>query len=346
MANKYFIGSVADIYAFTSTGAMLCSAKTLTESSINIATEKTDVRGGKGDVRLGVFFHTSAFSVSITNALFDLKHVAANLGQAINIGGTATADETVTLVGTAGSVVGTPVAFGTAGTIGWAWDPSDTDTVQTVVFTGQAFTFVGGTSNAVCVKYMASNSAATNIIVPGNIIPSTVRLIMKANLYSAATLAANTLAGSIEVDIPSFVFDGNETINMTANGVSNVPLSGTANATFDATCANGTKYATITVIPNAGNWYDNITMLAFADPTLAVSSGTPTATIVTYALATGFAPYLVPSNTGLTFTSGTPATATVSSAGVVTRVATGSTLITVKITAKTAIEGIVNVVSA
>ena len=345
--SKYFIGGVADVTAIKGSD-ILFRGQTLTNSSIATAVEKTEVRGGKGNARLGVYFHTSSFTANITEALFNLKYLAANVGKPIEIGGDAIVTESVTLTsGGNGAVAGTPVAFGDAGVIGWAYDPTDPEIHQTVTFTGSAFLFPSGTNGQeVCVKYLATNSAATSVVIPGDIIPDTVTLFMEVALFSAASKTAQTRVGKVQIEVPAFVFDGNVTLDMTANGVSNVPLTGTANAVFSSDCAAGSMYAKITVIPDAGNWYDNLTMLAFADPTPAVSTGSPTYTIITYGVAPGFAPYLIPSNAGLTFVSGTPGVATVSSAGVITRVSIGSSTINVKITAKPSVEGNVIVTSS
>lgn len=345
MPNMY-IGSVADIIAYEGND-ILFTARSLTESTMNVAVEKLEIRGGKGNVRFGQFFHTSAFSVNITDALFNLKYISANVGSAVNVGGSAITQESVTLgVAGAGTVVGTPIAWDTAGTIGWASLADDQEVWQTVTFTGQAFSFSGGTNGqVVCVKFLATESAATYITVPGNIIPKTLKLVMTANLYGAANATA-TVVGRVEIIVDRFVLDGVASLNLTSNGVATQSLSGTANAVFDSTCANGTRYATITVIPASGNWYDNITMLAFTNANPAISIGTPTFTIVSYGVAPGFAPYLITPATQLTFTSSTPGTATVSASGVITRVAAGATTITVSVTAKPSVKGTLLVASA
>jgi hypothetical protein len=341
-----FIGSVADIIAYDGND-ILFTARSLTESTMNVAVEKLEIRGGKGNVRFGQFFHTSAFSVNITDALFNLKYISANVGNAVAIGGSALQQESVTLAaGGNGTVVGTPIAWGTAGTIGWASLASDQDTWQTVTFTGSAFAFSGGTSGqVVCVKFLATEAASTYVTIPGNIIPKTLKLVMTANLYGAASATA-TLVGRVEVIVDRFVLDGVATLNLTSNGVATQSLSGTANAVFDSTCANGTRYAIITVVPTSGTWYDNITMLAFGDATPAISAGTPTYTIISYGVAPGFAPYLITVPTDLTFVSSTVGVATVSAAGVITRVGAGSTTITVTVTAKPAIQGTLLVTSS
>ena len=335
---KLFIGGVADVYAYEGSD-LIFTANSLTESAINTGVEKLEVRGGKGNVRWGVFFHTSSFTLTLTDALFNMKYIAINMGRSVEIGGTALKEESVTLgVAGAGTVTGTPVAFGDYGLKGWASDVDDGETWQTVTFTGQNFSFSGGTNGqVVCVKYIVTESASQFVTIPGNIIPKTLHLKMRANMYSDDQ--ANSIAGVIEIDVPKFVLDGIVNLNMTANGVVTQSLSGSANATRSADCATGNVYGTVTYIPASGNWYDNITMLAFADATPAVSVGTPTYTIISYGVAPGFAPYLITDVADLTFVSGTPGVATVSAAGVVTRVIAGTTTITVTVTAKPAVQG-------
>lgn len=334
---NYFIGGVmtADLYA----GDQLFStAKTLLDSSISINVDSAEVRGGVGNKLLGKYFHTSKLDMKFTDALWRLEYVAKNIGSSINVGGDALAVESVVLTsGNAGVLTGTPVSFGTYGTIGWVALPNSTDWTK-VTFTGSNFTSpVGTTGSTVCVKYIKNESAARKLIVSANIIPSEIHVIGKVGLFKAGeTASESSKIGYVQFEIPRFLLNGTQEISMTANGVSNTPLSGSALEVASTTCDGDGYYAIITEIINSANWYDDCYALAVVDDSITLDATNTTATLDIRALYHNAMPNK-PDYSSLTFTSSTPATATVNASGVVTRVATGSTVITVTITSKNTI---------
>jgi len=343
--SQYFIGGVANVHLYNGT-TLIAKSTTLTDSSIEISDDKVEVRGGIGAKLLGQYFHTSAFKMSLTDTIFDLNYVALNTGSDVNVGGYDYTTETVTLAsGGVGTLTGTPIPFLTT-YVGWARIQGTTGGYQTVTInnTAKTFNFAGGTAgDVVCIEYPTS-ATGTNIQVPATIIPSTVHAVMKANLYRAGgsvnDVSTSALVGNVVVDVPRLQLSGSQTISMTATGVSNTPLSGMALAVEDASCNETAIYATIYQNDSAFTWYNALTMLS-VNPSVVSLAATETATITTYGVGVGYAPYAVPTSE-LTYTPADPSIATATN-GVITAVAPGTTAIVVSSTENTSLKAIVSV---
>jgi hypothetical protein len=121
---------------------------------------------------------------------------------------------------------------------------------------------------------------------------------------------------------------------MSMTGLSQTDISGTA-LVADENCNDG-YYATILQTLFNANWYDDVSYLAIEDATFDLA---PLATkeLKVYAVYPNATPVLK-ANSLFTFVSDIPAKATVASTGIVTGVASGTTTIKVKITAKPAVE--------
>ena len=341
---SYFIGGVATVEILDG-DQLFATAKTLIDTSITIDVSEQDVRGGQGNKLFGKYFHTSKFDAKLTDSMFRLEYLAKNVGSAITVGSNIFTEEEVTLGGGgAGTVVGTPVNFADYGTIGWATIVGDSN-YQTVTFTGSNFTFVGGTSgDKVCVKFVSLESAARQLVVSANIIPSTVRLIMKASLFAGdfSSIDTATKVGTVQIDVPRFILSGKQDIAMTSSGVANTPLAGSALAVSSNTCNDDAYYAIISESLIGANWYDDVTNLSIVGG--AVDLVVPnTETLVVYALHTNALPSLVP-NASLTFGTSDVLVATVGlHTGVVTSVGAGQAIVSVSITAKPLVEAFVEV---
>ena len=61
MASKFILAGVGDIQLFDqSTGEIIVTSKTLTDSGINFSVTAEDIRGGKANAILGKYFHDTA----------------------------------------------------------------------------------------------------------------------------------------------------------------------------------------------------------------------------------------------------------------------------------------------
>ena len=95
---NYYLGSVGNAELFKKVGGKLthfASAKTLTDSSINLSVSAEEVRGGQGAQLLGQFFHTSNFGLTLTDSMFHLEYIAAQVGGEIIDGGYGMVDEQI-----------------------------------------------------------------------------------------------------------------------------------------------------------------------------------------------------------------------------------------------------------
>lgn len=339
MATKKFLTSVADCYFYDTEDNLLFTSKTLLNSQMEVTLSSSEVRGGRGNQLLMTYYHTGALNISLEETQFNLAMLANTVGQSVVTGNDVYAEETITLGASGGgTITGTPLAVEGATIYGWVTQLSGL--VERVTFSGSTFASSSGSSgDVVCVRYYKADSASRSVTIPANIIPKIGRLVMEAQLNSS-DVASNKI-GVVQVIIPRFALNGNITLSLTSDGVSNMPLSGTAYAFTDsdsAACTNLPTYAKVIEILDNTNWYDNVIALAIEGGDFSLTHPA-TKTLVVYAIPNnGDAPFIAP-NADLDFTSGTTATATVGlHTGTVTTVATGTTLLKAVITAKTSIE--------
>ena len=270
-----------------------------------------------------------------------------NIGSDVTIGGDVISMEKNIAIaddGT-GTITGTPVDFGGFGLIGWISEPNKNDW-QKVIFTGQKFTSsLDASIKNVTVKYASSNSASRQLKISSNIIPKTVHAVMRAQLFAAqdsGNKADSTKIGEIQIDIPRFEFDGNETISMTSNGNAKASLNGTALSVDSDTIEDEAYFGTFKEVLDSANWYDYVSDLSVVDDEIELSSTETTATVEVLAVGTSSLPFR-PNYADLTFVSGTPGTCNIDATGKITKVAAGTSLITVKITAKPSVQAVANV---
>ena len=79
MANV-FLGSVGDAYVYNK-DRLFFTATTLTDSSINTGVSAEEVRGGTGAKLLANFFHTTSFGLTMTDSMFNIDYIAAEVGE-------------------------------------------------------------------------------------------------------------------------------------------------------------------------------------------------------------------------------------------------------------------------
>lgn len=335
---KKFLTSVADAYGYDdSTGALLFVGKTLLDSSIETSLGNTDVRGGRGNQLQYVYYHTAEMNITISDAQWNLEFLAVGVGADVVTGNNIFTEETRTLVANSATVVGTPLAV--TGALIYGWVTHLDGHVEKVTFAGQTFTCAdGGATDTVCVRYYANDAASRSVTISSNIIPSTVHLVLEAQLCSSDDVANKI--GVVQIDVPKATLTGAFSISLTADGVSSTPLSARALSSPDlatAACTNVPVLAKITEILDSANWYDNVIALAIQGGDFSLTHPT-TSTLSVWAVPSSGASFKPPV-ADLDFTSGTTAKATIGlHTGLVTTVSTGTTLLSVTISSKTSIE--------
>lgn len=199
---------------FFSGDQLIGIGKTLSDTTFNTSITAEEVRGGPGNLLYGQYFHDSSLAVSITDAMFNLRYVAANLGVDVTKGGVTVyesgkAGEAVTTPGQI-ALTNTPVAFdGTL--IGWYKKPAD-DNWSVATISGKTMVVPGAIAGeSYCIKYFYQNENAESITIKAQFVPKVLHLVLINDLYSgsAADVAASTSKyGRLITDIPQFQLDG------------------------------------------------------------------------------------------------------------------------------------------
>ena len=335
---KKFLVSTANVYGYDSEDNLLFVGTTLMDSSIETTLSNTDVRAGQGNQLQYIYYHTAEMNITINEAQFSLPYLALNVGSSITTGADVWTTETVTVENGAGSVSGTPLPV--SGTTLYGWVTDKDGNIERVTFTGSSFSMSNSSYNGnVCVRYYASDAAAQQITVYADMLPSTIRLVMEAQLCSSDS--TTNRIGTLQVEVPKASMTGAFTLSMTPDSVAQTPLTVRAlsyTPSNNGGCAaNRPVYAEIREILYNRNWYDNVVALAIEGGDVSLA---PTATkaLKVFAIPNdGTAAFLV-STSGITFSSDKEAVATVDGTGVVTAVAAGTATIKATVTDKPEID--------
>lgn len=343
------LAGVANVDLFDkSTNELIVATKTLTDSGINMAITGEEARGGQGNILLGKYYHDSSFGLTLTDQIWNLEYLALNAGGAISATADIMTTEQVTVsTGGAIAVTQTPKDFTpTSGTIGWYKKSSEDDTAyKKFAFTGQTATIAGLTDgDIVCIKYVINSTSARKFTINADYIPSVVHAVMTIGLFKAGTtketLVSSSKIGNVIVNIPNFQLEGAQDLGLTSSGIATVSLSGSALATFSggSSCSDHGYYATITEDIFGLDEFSRVETIVVANSDIDLS--VPQAEkIEVYAMySDGTVPRLL-DNSKLTFTSETAGTATVeANTGIVTAVATGTSVISVVVTNRQSLE--------
>jgi hypothetical protein len=280
MANEFLV-STAVAYAFDSDDNLVLFGDTMLDTSIENSIANTDVRAGQGNMLQYIYYHSADLNITINNAQFSLNQLALAVGDTATTGGTVFTEETVAVTLGVGAVTGaTPLASQVATIYGWAFYTDTIDGVITpvedrVVFSTKAFTLADTTyTGNVCIRYFATDSAASHIDINANMIPSIVKLVLKAQLCSSDS-SLNKI-GDVIVTIYKAQASGAFTLSMTPDGVASTPLTfrAVAYAPAGGSCTAAQRvYGTIDKVLTGVNWYDNITSLSIVGGDFELANG-------------------------------------------------------------------------
>lgn len=338
MAQNHFLAGVGRALIFAGDN-LIGVAKTLTESTFNFSISSEDVRGGSANALWGKYFHDSNLQIQLTDAMFKLEYVAANLGVDITQGGLTVYESSAAgdAVVTAGQITlsQTPVAFdGTV--IGWYKKPTDLEwSIGTI--SGNIMTIPGSqVGETYCVKYFYQNPNARSIQINTQYIPKVWHLVILNDLFAGdvADIGSASRYGRIVTDIPRYQLDGNMTLNLTATSASTVPINGNALAveTGDS-CEEEPYYGTMTEEIFGASWQDNVIALAIENSDLDLVVG-GSDTLIVRAVFGGATASARQSNSNFTFAVESGTSAAVNSDGLVTASGAGVTVISVALTSK------------
>lgn len=275
---NYILGDVLNAEAFVrdNNGKLVhyFSAKTMTESTINVSVSAEEIRGGWGNQLLGKIFHDTNFVVNLTEAMFSMSYLAAQIGSDI----TAKTGDAANFVSMNGATVGVgtltftptkPVAklFQNSGTfcsgstdkyICWAkdcaghqatyeFDAADGEVLATKI----AGEDLEGSANDICVTYPTNEKAAEQLIVKAAFEPKEFSLHLKGKVFAGDSCGKSKTGkvGNIIIEIPRFQLDGTADLSFSPSSNVSVALNGSALA-FGCDCGDeGEKqYAKISIV--------------------------------------------------------------------------------------------------
>nr|DAK84692.1 MAG TPA: structural protein [Caudoviricetes sp.] len=340
---KKFLVSTADCYGYDADDNLLFVGKTLLDTSIETTLSNTDVRAGRGNQLQYIYYHTAEMNITVNEAQFSLEFLSLNTGSAITTGGDVFVEESVTLANGQGTVTKQPLAL--SGSTLYGWVTFADGKVERVTFTGQAFTVTNASSNeTVCVRYYTNVSSARSITINADMLPSTIRLVMEAQLCSSE--ATTNKIGTVQIQVPKASMTGQFTLSMTPDSVAQTPLTvrALASTVNDGGCSgNKSIYATITEILDSVNWYDDVVALAIEGGDLTMTKG-DTKTLRVFAVPSTGAAFLAPTN-DITVSTSDQSKVSVSGNTITAAAATGSTpaIIGATITAKPSIDANIQV---
>lgn len=276
MAN-YILGGVMNAEAFIERDGKLehyFSAKTLTDSTVNISVTSEEIRGGEGAQLLGRFFHTSNFGVNLTDALFDFKYLEAQIGSDIAEDGEGKyfIEEVVTVAGGKGTLKNQPVALfdndqkvcagSIKNVIAWI---RDCDGNYSTVYPNQSREFTTELADGdYCVKYPMSKEGCRQVVVNAMYQPKEFKLILTGQLFAGSTcsIANSSKVGKLVIEIPRFQLDGSVDLGLNMSSAATIALNGFA-LSYGCGCNSEPQYAKMTEILEADQYagYTAITVL-------------------------------------------------------------------------------------
>ena len=225
---------------------LVASANTLIDSGITIGLSFEDVRAGIRNKLYGRYAHTSTFDLKLTDAMFNLEYLAMNTGSDISLGGDVMVDEELTSTAKKIKLSQTAVAISGSKVYAYA-KKSGTDNVYDKYAVSETNEIEVPADGTYCIRYMYTNDLASKMVVKANFIPKTLTLILEANLYSGGScdIETSTLAGKVTIKVPRFMLNGSQELSLTASGVANTAIEGTALASGCAGCSGDGVYAEI-----------------------------------------------------------------------------------------------------
>lgn len=225
---------------------LVASANTLIDSGITIGLSFEDIRAGQGNKLYGRYAHTSTFDLKLTDAMFNLEYLAMNTGSDISLGGDVMVDEELTSTAKKIKLSQTAVAISGSKVYAYA-KKSGTDNVYDKYAVSETNEIEVPVDGTYCIRYMYTNDLASKMIINANFIPKTLTLILEANLYSGGScdIETSTLAGKVTIKVPRFMLNGSQELSLTASGVANTAIEGTALASGCAGCSGDGVYAEI-----------------------------------------------------------------------------------------------------
>ena len=261
----YFLAGVgnAEIFKKDKDGKenLFATAKTLTDSSITIGVSAEDIRAGQGAKLYGKYFHTSTFDLKMTDAMFKMEYIAANVGAELEWSGEVFKDVSLTSDQLCKITLSDAVPFTSGGPIyAYAKRPNDEFYKTYVVDKENGYTITVPEQNTeYCVKYLYTNENARKLSIKANFTPDTLSVYLTSNLYAGddKNPATGTKVGTVTIKVPRFLLSGSQELSMNMTGSSTTPFEGSALASNAEGCDGEGIYAEIIEVIDSKEWWHN-----------------------------------------------------------------------------------------
>ncbi len=318
---KNFLVSTAD-FAYYVGGVLACTGTTNLNASLEATTEEQNVNAGKGNKLVYSFKYGRQLNAKLEAADWKLEYLAMASGSKIreSLTDVYKINERITISNGVGTLGCAPVGDVAAEL------PNGSIVTVTPDGSNIDLSAYGLTDDGAFVRATYRyNRIAKSIAIDTESTPMCGRLVLDADRHN------NKLGkvGSVQIIIPSYQLNGSFNIELTPEGVTSTNLEGRALAVEDDSCQGAGVYAYIKEFDDTQSAVSVVEIAATpAAVSLDLTDRTSAVISVIGLKGSLYAPIEL-DNKNCTFTSDTPAAATVDANGVITAVASGSAKITV-----------------
>lgn len=312
---KILLPKVTNAILFDTSGLIAWQGKAMTDSSLEITTNKTDKRAGQNNEIIGSIFSERNLNVTLTAGDWNIEYLATQVGAEIEIGKQAFTIDNYSATAVSGTITlpEIPADKKAHVKIGDTFIKVDA-TTTTIDLTDN-----GVTDECIEVVYIVERLGRSASVDTGSN-PFIGKLILTTPLFDGKLGEI----GRYEVEVPVFQLDGNFTQSFTADAT--YSLTGTAIA--DDVCGSDSQVlGFVKQYTEDDEDIMNFSSIIIAPSVIEIEkSGSETVSV--YGVKNElYAKISIPISE-VTLVSTTPATATASETGVVTGVAEGTTTIT------------------
>lgn len=349
-----FVQGIAELYVFDANGNVINYDNVLSEGSMSATQDAGEITGSIGNPLLINIPHSSRLGGTLTSQAFSLRQRALQTGGELKKNGIVPvfeasvavgANETLTLPNFATVPPVRHYAQRSDDTYAWCYIHKSGSTEYTasnvgVDITSGAVQATGLTAGDLYdIQYFTAPATADQLDIPSNYMPQVASLMLKYGVYSKQNdaITNGSICGYLFVYVPKAQFTGDS--GLSASQTSNATTSYDWQALVDndnlpdsvdfRNCKNSASPYGFYVYCPCGNIEDSVDSLFVRGGSISVKKDASMQIPVFYLMKDGTVAQ--PSYSALTYTSATPATATVDTKGVVTGKQAGNTNITIKL---------------
>lgn len=230
-----------DAYLYDFNGNYFAKADALSESSVALATEMVDKKGGSSNLTLFSIPSSKELTATLTALDFDAKRLALQTGEKFNLGKFVIQGRTAScpvMDNAAKKEITLPeIPYGKYINIESGDGAIPVPIPSTATATIDVTDYVGTNDTCLSIIY-AAEVESEQLELAGDTPPAVVRLVLKKKVWNSAS---NTHVKTITLDIPQFQLDGNLTFAGTLGDSDTMGLSGKAKASKSTACGSTTQ---------------------------------------------------------------------------------------------------------